>query len=175
MVWYVAGGPAANTQIAQSMRQADFVNIEFGVDDSGLTGGTGRFSLEKLLEYVDTVHSLGAAVDMGGNGTSNRLLQYTLAGYLLVNDGADLVSANNSQTVTNLWSGWSVDLGDAEAAWTRSSEGLFQRKFTHGLVLLNEPGASSKTITLPSPMKTVTGATVSSVTLAEATAAVLRD
>ena len=173
-VWFVAGGPAASAPIARSMRQANWINIEFGVDDSGLTGGTGALSVNSLLNYVDAVHSLGTAIDMGGNGTSLQQRQYTLAGYFLVNNGHDLVSGNNSQTVTKFWSGWSVDLGNAEGPRTRTQAGLFERKFTHGLVYLNEPGASTKTIVLPSAMKNVAGQTVTSITLSASSGAVLR-
>jgi hypothetical protein len=172
-VWYAAGGPAVNAQVAQSMRQANWINIEFGVDDQSLSGGTGAQSLYSLLNYVDAVHSLGTAIDMSGSGTSLRELEYTLAGYFLVNNGKDLVSGNNSQTVTHFWRGWGVSLGEAAGARTRTPEGLFERKFTGGLVYLNEPGASPKTIALPSPMKNTAGQTVTSVTLGPSAAAVL--
>lgn len=174
-VWYVAGGPAVNARIAQSMRQANCINIEFGVDDPGLTGGTGTLSVNSLLNYVDAVHSLGTAIDMGGDGTSLHELQYTLAGYFLVNNGSDLVTGNSSQTITNFWPGWSVKLGEAEGPRSRTAAGLFERKFTHGLVYLNEPGATTKTIALPSAMKNLAGKTVTSITLSASSGAVLHD
>jgi hypothetical protein len=174
-VWYAGGGPAANAQVAQAVRQANWVNIEFGVNDQTLTGGTGEHSLSSLLAYADTVHSLGASIDMSGGGTSPREMEYSLAGYFLVNNGTDLVTGSNSQTVKHFWRGWGVSLGEAQAPRIRSSEGLFERRFTHGLVYLNEPGASTKTITLPSPMKNVAGQTVTSVTLPASSAAVLRN
>jgi hypothetical protein len=173
-VWYAAGGPSANAQVAQAIRQANSINIEFGVVDRSLSGGTDSHSLSSLLGYVDAVHALGASVDVSGGATSAGELEYTLAGYFLVNNGNDLVTVSNSQTVTHFWRGWSVSLGEAQGPRTRSSEGLFERKFTRGLVYLNEPGASTKTITLPSPMKNVAGQTVTSVTLQASSAAVLR-
>ncbi|HEV7584933.1 MAG TPA: putative glycoside hydrolase [Solirubrobacteraceae bacterium] len=174
-VWYTAGGPAANAQVAQAVRQANWINVEFGVVDRSLGGGTGEHSLSTLLAYVDAVHALGASIDMSGAGTSARELEYTLAGYFLVNNGSDLVTGSNSQTVAHFWRGWSVSLGEAQAPRTRSSEGLFERRFTHGVVYLNEPGASTKTISLPSAMKNVAGQTVTSVTLPASSAAVLRN
>ncbi len=92
-----------------------------------------------------------------------------------MNNGRDLVTGNNAQTVKHLWRGWGVSLGEAQGPRTRSSDGLFERKFTHGLVYLNEPGASPKTIKLTSPMKNVSGQTVTSVTLPASSAAVLRN
>jgi hypothetical protein len=173
-VWYAAGGPAANAQVAQAMRQANWINIEFGVNDHSLGGGTGEHSLSALLGYVDVVHSLGVSIDMSGSGSSEQELQYTLAGYFLVNNGRDLLTGNDSQTVRHFWRGWAVSLGEAQGARTRNSEGLFERRFTHGLVYLNEPGTSTKSITLPTPMKNVAGQTVTSVTLPASSAAVLR-
>jgi Hypothetical glycosyl hydrolase family 15 len=174
-LWYVAGGPAGNARIAQSMRQANCINIEFGVDDNSLTGGTGSLSVNSLLNYVDAVHSLGTAIDMGGDGTSLQERQYTLAGYFLVNSGNDLVSGNDSQTVTKFWPGWSVNLGEAKGPRSRTPAGLFERKFTHGLVYLNEPGATNKTITLPSAMKNLAGKTVTSIKLSASSGAVLHN
>jgi hypothetical protein len=174
-VWYAGGGPTANAQVAQAVRQANWINIEFGVNDQSLGGGTGEHSLSSLLGYVDAVHSLGASIDMSGGGTSVHEMEYQLAGYFLVNNGNDLVTGSNSQTVKRFWRGWGGSLGEAQAPRTRSSEGLFERKFTHGLVCLNEPGASTKTITLPSPMKNLAGQTVTSVTLPASSAAVLRN
>jgi Hypothetical glycosyl hydrolase family 15 len=173
-VWYAAGGPAASAQVAQAMRQANWVNIEFGVNDKSLGGGTGGHSLSSLLAYVDAVHALGASIDMSGSGSSPHELEYTLGGYFLVNNGSDLVTGGNSQTVTHFWRGWSVSLGEAQGPRARSPEGLFERRFTGGLVYLNEPGASTKTIKLPAPMRNVAGQTVSSVSLPAASAAVLR-
>lgn len=174
-VWNVAGGPAGDARIARSMRQAHWVNIEFGVDDSGLTGGTGSLSVNSLLNYVDAVHSLGTAVDMGGRGGSLQARQYTLAGYFLVNNGNDLVTGNSSQTVTNFWPGWGVNLGAAEGPRSRTPAGLFTRKFTRGIVYLNEPGATTKTVVLPSPMKNLAGKTVTSITLSASSGAVLHN
>jgi hypothetical protein len=85
------------------------------------------------------------------------------------------LTGNNSQTVKKFWSGWRVNLGDAEGPRSRTPGGLFERKFTHGPVYLNEPGASTKTITLPGPMKSITGKPVTSVALYAASAAVLRN
>jgi hypothetical protein len=174
-VWYAAGGPAANAQVAQAMRQANWINIEFGVNDKSLGGGTGGHSLSSLLAYVDAVHALGASIDMSGSGSSAHELEYSLAGCFLVNNGSDLVTGSNAQSVKHFWRGWGVSLGEAQGARTRNTEGLFERRFTHGRVYLNEPGASTKTIKLPSPMKNVAGQTVASVTLPAASAAVLRN
>jgi hypothetical protein len=172
-VWYKGGGPH-NVYVASMLRNAEWTMIEHGVTDGGITGGTGEFSLYHLLSYVNEVHALGTAVDMGGDANDIPSMEYTLAGYFLVNDGKDLVQVNDSQGVSNLWPGWKVSLGASEDSWTRAANGLFDRDFSRGLVYLNEPGASTKTIALPAPMLNSSGETVTSVTLGPKSAAVLR-
>ena len=113
---------------------------------------------------------------MAGGDETVPGMEYNLAAYFLVNNGNDeVVGGGKSQTPLNFWTGFVVNLGEAEGARTRSSEGLFERKFTHGLVYLNEPGAGSKVITLPTEMLNTAGERVKSVTLAAKSAAILRD
>jgi hypothetical protein len=52
---------------------------------------------------------------------------------------------------------------------------VWRRSFSHGVVFALEPGAGTQTIVLPAPMKTVSGETVSSVTLIAAHGVVLLD
>jgi hypothetical protein len=113
------------------------------------------------------------ALIRGGYAKSAREMEYTLAGYFLTNDGTDIVTTSDNETVSHFWPGWTVELGAAQAARTRSADGLFQRPFTRGMVYLNEQGASVKTIHLPRPMMNSSGQTVSSVKLTESSAAVL--
>jgi hypothetical protein len=171
-VWNAPAGPS-NARVAQAIGAADWVNLEFGVVAPSLVGGTGSGSLYALLRYCDEVHALGTAIDMSGYTQSAREMEYTLAGYFLINAGADLVTTSDDQTVTHFWPGWSVELGAAEGPRSRTADGLFQRRFGRGAVYLNEPGASVKMIRLPRPMTNSSGQTVSSVTLAPSSAAVL--
>jgi hypothetical protein len=171
-VWNAPAGPS-NARVAQTIGAADWIHLEFGVVAPWLNGGTAGGSLYALLKYCDEVHALGTAIDMSGYAQSAREMEYTLAGYFLINDGTDIVTTSDNQTVSHFWPGWTVELGAAQAARSRSADGLFQRPFTRGMVYLNEPGASAKTIRLARPMTNSSGQTVSSVTLAASSAAVL--
>jgi hypothetical protein len=51
---------------------------------------------------------------------------------------------------------------------------VFRRDFNGGIALLNEPGAATVTLPLPSPMKNLAGETVTEVTLAASRGAVLQ-
>jgi len=78
-----------------------------------------------------------------------------------------------SQTVSNLWPGWEVNLGEAAGPRERSSSGLWKRSFGGGAAYLLEPGAATQTVALPRPMHSATLGTVTSITLSARQAAVL--
>jgi len=184
-VWYegCASGPCpASRYTGEAIRQATWINREFGLNDSRLTGGIGtrggganEFSLYSLFSYIDEVHALGEGIIMSGGGEGINEQEYNLAGYFLVNDGKDMVQGGGPrETPLSFWAGYAVNLGNADGARRRSSDGLWERRFAKGLVLLNEPGASTKTIGLPQPMVTPEGVVVRAVTLPEKSGAVLR-
>jgi len=67
-IWYANShaGPS-DPSIRREIEAANYINLERGVNDSGLTGGTGPWSLQAFLSYVDSVHALGRGVDMDGS------------------------------------------------------------------------------------------------------------
>ena len=174
-VWFAGGGAhdATNPSIERQVRAADVVNIERGFNDGGLTGGTGTWSVYALMRYIDNVHSYGARVILQSYANNVTAAEYNLAGYFLVNDGDDYVSTSVGMLQGQWWSGYDTNLGDAKGArylWN----GVWRRDFTGGFVLLNEPGATTKTLNLGTSARTTSGASVSSITLAPAQGAVLR-
>src|SRR5262249_10913940 len=62
------------------------------------------------------------------------------------------------------------DANGARYQWN----GVLRRDFTNGIVLLNEPGASTKTLSLGGSFRNSSGAIVSSVTLGPGAGAVLQ-
>ena len=173
VIWFAdehAG--AANPEIRSELASANFINLERGANDSGLTGGDGSWSLNSLLGYAEEVHALGKNVIMDGGASDEQGLAYNLAAYLLISNGGDAVSGGG-QTPENWWAGWSVNLGEANGpryAWSN----LLRRDFSGGMVLVNPPGAPTRTISLPAPMIDLAGASVQTVTLPAASGAVLR-
>ena len=177
-VWYAGGGAANRGTTAPVVRrqieQADVLNLERGVRDSGLTGGSGSWSLYNVFTYVDEVHALGRAVKLGGGTYEPAAMEYNLAAYFLISTGRDYISDGlSSQNVKSFWSGWSVNLGDAIGPRERSPSGLWSRRFSNGVVYLLEPGAATQTISLPTTMKSATLGSVASVTLSARQGAVL--
>lgn len=171
-IWYAddhAG--TSNPYIRAEIEAANFVFIERGANDSGLTGGEGQWSLHALLAYTDQVHALGRSVVMDGTSGKLQGLGYNLASYFLISNGGDAVSGDG-QTPTSWWSGWNVDLGEAKGprySWNH----LLRRDFADGIVLVNQPGEPTQTVTLPTPMQNAEGATVTSVTLTPSSGAIL--
>jgi Hypothetical glycosyl hydrolase family 15 len=162
---------ASDPLIAAEIRAANYVNLERGVNDAGIRGGSGPYSLSSLLAYIDAVHALGRGVVLDGSATENAGIEYSLAAYLLISTGNDLVSAKE-MTPEHWFDGFDLNLGAAlgpRRAWM----GLLRRDFAAGTVLVAAPESASHSVLLPAPMRTLSGQSVSSVTLGPASGVVL--
>jgi hypothetical protein len=172
-IWFAGGAERDSNQfVKREIAAADYINLERGVNDPGLTGGSGQWSLQALLSFIDRVHAAGKGVIVDGGDGSAAGREYSLASYFLISSGNDGVGLG-SMTPENWWPAFNIDLGAAEAERT-SWQGLLRRDFANGLVLVNEPQAPTRTVALPRPMLATTGTVVSSVTLAAGQGAVLR-
>ncbi len=165
-IWYAGGevGRDSNADIQRQIDSADYINLERGFNDDGLTGGNAEWSLRALHAFIDRVHAKGKGVIVDAFDSSAAGSEYSLANYLLINSGKDGVG-ETSQAPDNWWKGWDTDLGTAIGArydW----QGLMRRDFTGGLVLVGEPGAPARTVQLPQAMTTIDGRAVTSVTVA---------
>ena len=173
-VWFSGGGQHDGTQpeIAREIKSAGYINMERGLNDSGLTGGTGVWSLFAIMRFIDNVHAYGRHVILQSYANDLTSAEYNLAGYFLISDGRDYVSSTIGRLPSNAWSAYGTDLGDATSGrylWN----GVWRRDFTRGFVLVNEPGAATKTLALGGAFKNTAGKPVSTVTLGAARGAVL--
>jgi hypothetical protein len=168
-VWFLA--PAGDPAVVSATRNADYVWIERGFNDTGIVGGTGKFGFQTLLAFIDAAHQDGAGVVVEpGSATWGR--DYALATYFLFSNGADGFSSNNGGFPDNWWSGYDVDLGvplDRYYTWN----GLFRRDFAGGLVLVNQPGSPTVTVGLGAAYEGLDGLTYTSVTLGATSGIVL--
>jgi hypothetical protein len=172
-IWFASSSAGtADPSIRREIESANYINLERGVNDSGLTGGNGPWSVNALLAFVDQVHALGRGVVLDGSAGDPHGMEYNLASYFLTSTGNDAVSGSG-QTPGNWWAGWNVNLGEATGA-RRTWNNLLRRDFTGGVALVNPPGGATQTIALSSPMQDVNGNSVSSVTLPAASGVVLR-
>lgn len=172
-IWFAGGTERdSNPFIKREIASADYINLERGVNDGGLTGGSGEWSLQALLSFVDRLHAAGKGVILDGGDSSPVGREYSLASYFLISSGNDGVGLG-SMTPENWWSGFDTDLGAANGPRT-SWQGLLRRDFANGIALVNEPQAPARTASLPAPMVTTEGAVVTSITLSASQGAVLR-
>jgi hypothetical protein len=173
-VWFAGGGnnDASNPYIVRQIKAANYINIERGFTDGGITGGTGIWSLSNYMAYMDKLHSYGDHFIVQSYASTLVDMEYNLAGYFLVTDGNDFVYTNGGSNPTNWWSAYDINLGNAKGARYQWN-GLYRRDFDNGFVLLNEPGATTKTVSLGGTYKNTAGASVSSVSLSASRGAVL--
>ena len=168
-IWYAGTQPAgSDPYVQQEIQAADMINLERGVSDTNLTAGTGQYTLNSMLSFVDVVHSLGKKVNVQEYNFNG---DYGLAGYYLISSGLDALG-NDAITPNNWWSGYDHELG-TPLGRRYDWYGLLRRDFTNGFVLLNPFKGASVTMSLGAIYTTTSNASVSSVTLAGGQAAVL--
>ncbi|MGY1735382.1 putative glycoside hydrolase [Geodermatophilus sp. SYSU D00684] len=172
-IWFAAQPERAEDPfVRRQIAAADRINLERGVNDAGLTGGTGQWSLQAFLAYVDTVHAAGRTVVLDAFDDSPRGREYNLAAYFLVSQGGDGLGLAQ-MTPDNWWAMYDVQLG-APASGRRTWQGLLRRDFDRGVVLLSEPDAPTRTVDLGRRLVTSTGCATTTVTLSGGEGVVLR-
>ena len=145
VIWFAPRSRDRLTRV--QMRSADVIGLERGVNDAGLTGDGGQFGLTSFLDYVDWIHRRGRPVVFDEYAPSLEEQEYGLAGYMLINNGRDLLASEPATNPGATWRGYRVRLG-APRGKRRSWKGLLRRDFENGLVLLNPPGRPERTVTL---------------------------
>lgn len=173
-IWYAGDDKRdRDPQVRRQLRAADTIVLEHGVNDDGLQGGDGEWSVRAFLDYVDRRHADGKAVVMYGGGETPAEHEYGLAGYLLASGPRDAFGRNDGGTdPDDWWRGLNVSLGRARGVryeWN----GLLRRDFEHGMVLLNDPDSPATRIELPSGLRGLDGRPRTSVTLGPKRGAVL--
>ncbi len=102
---------------------------------------------------------------------------YGLASQLLVAGGWSSYSTTNRDSAApDLWRGVYVTaerLGAPAGSYSRLPNGVYVRRFAHGIVLVNPTGGSSTRFSLRGRYKLATGATVSSMAMAPTSGSIL--
>jgi putative glycosyl hydrolase-like family 15 (GHL15) protein len=171
-LWF-AGTTDASVQ--RQLLAADVICLERGVNDSGIVGGSGTYGFDTFLGLVDWLHARGRAVYYLPGVSSNGPREYGLAAYFLTSAGSDSLGNDpgTGDTPADWWPGYDTDLGAARGARSLWN-GLLRRDFDGGMVLVNPPGATQRTVTLPATYTDITGASRTSVTLGAAQGIVLK-
>ena len=164
VIWFAPG--AKGKWGRMQTRSANVITLERGVNDAGLTAGTFTFGLRTFLRYSSWAHRLKKSVMFLETAATPGRRDYGLAGYFMVNNGRDTYGTVTQSDPNNWWPGFEVRLG-APTRGRYMWNGLLRRDFARGMVLMNEPGAPTRNITLPRPLQTADRTrTVTSVSLA---------
>jgi hypothetical protein len=127
-------------------------------------------SLRTLMRHIDGLHRMGRRVVLDGDGATPARRELLLAGYLMVNEGGDLLSSWDGTEPGELWKGFRLNLGRARGDRYRW-RGVWRRDFQRGTALLSDPG--SPTRRLPLRGRAISGEKVRGVDLGERDGAVL--
>ena len=84
-IWYA--GPLDDIFIQRQIDAADYINLERGATDPGLSGGGGKYGRETFFAFVDFVQSRGRSVIMMDYGTAFSERDYGLAAWFLISNG----------------------------------------------------------------------------------------
>lgn len=173
VIWY-ADQTLENPWISRQIKAADYINLERGGNDAGLSAGKGAWGYETFLQYLDYVHQQQRGIILMDTGTTPNEREYGLATWLLSSNGDDFISSGHLDwsTPDRWWPGYDSNLGAAlnkHYQW----HGLLRRDFTCGQVLLNQPTLPTQTIILDEPWQRVDGTTVTKLELASKSAAIL--
>ena len=103
----------ADPYIRRQHDAADLIEIERGINDSGLRGGEGGVSLRTLFKLIDRLHAKGKGVMLDASAPTAAERMYGLAGYFLISAGRDAMGNYQAGTPEDWWSGYDTDLGEA--------------------------------------------------------------
>jgi Hypothetical glycosyl hydrolase family 15 len=164
--------PDTSADVQRELNAADYIELERGFNDSGITGGTGYWGFQKMAAFIDHRHAAGKGVILDGYADTPAGRMYGLATYFLVNNGRDALANDAYGTPDNWWKGFETELGDPVGPRYQSG-GVWRRDFARGTALVNEPGSPTRTVSLGSGFHDVDGVARSSVSLGAASGAVL--
>lgn len=154
-----------NPYIQREIDSTDWINLERGINDDGLTGGGGQYGIETLFSYIDAVHARGKSVIFEASTNSKKGIEFGLAGWLLINNGWDSLGNDPKWSSPNdWWNGFEVNLGAAKGdryQWNN----VYRRNFAQGIALLNPPDAAKQIINLDKTYRTLDGKLVTKVKL----------
>jgi len=158
--------------MARELQSASAINLERGVNDTGLRGGSGRYGFDTLLAYIDWLHASGKGVVFDAGARTDAQREYGLAAYFLVSTGGDWLGTDLGGRPDDWWSGYDVSLGDPlgpRYVWS----GLLRRDFGLGVALVNPPDAAPRTVVLEGGYLDLAGQPRATLTLGAAAGAVL--
>ena len=139
-IWWV---PHSDPFLRRQVSAADAIELERGFSDPGLTRGRGRFGFLTFLRHIKWLHTRGKSIILQPRDLDRaRQREFELASYFLVQRGNDAITSDDRAYPDNWWDGWSTHLGRPLGKFHRRHR-LLVRRFTRGIVLVNQPGSKA--------------------------------
>jgi hypothetical protein len=152
-IWWKPESSLDDPDVRAALAAASHVELERGTEDVF----RGQ-SYPGLLGVMDRLHALGIGFNLDGYLSDTRSrAEFELGTYFLTSDGRDSVNAEYGSCPTSegrspcredFWKGYRVHLGAPLGARATRSDGLLERRFAKGLVLVNPPGAPRRQVRL---------------------------
>jgi len=155
-IWYAV--PFDDPVLTRQIDAADFINLERGASDPGLTDGDGKWSFERFLAFIDLVQSRDRAAVLMDYGKTPAQRMFGLAAWFLISRGQDMIASNQLEwsAPDAFWRGYALDLGPATSERFRW-RGMWRRDFRCGTALLNPPGGWTQQLSMPSGYRRIGG------------------
>jgi hypothetical protein len=167
-LWWA--GPLSDPLVRRQVGAADWLLVEHAFLDWGLTGGHGPSSYRAFMRHIDALHRIRRRVVLESSTDTPARRMVLLAGYLMVNNGRDLLSTGYGTDPPRVWRGFRLGLGRALGRRYRW-RGVWRRDFQRGTALLSEPGAPRRRLRIAG--RSLAGRRVHSVVLQDRAGAVV--
>jgi hypothetical protein len=135
--------PTPNPLIDQQIRLLDYFYLEFGINDPGITGGTGQFSMQKELDMLLRVKANGANFGLAGVTADEPGKELAFAFAMLATDGNDFLGDDTQYPDNPVTWYRGANLGTPLSSYYITSQGVYERDFQYGSVIINPPGAGT--------------------------------
>ena len=168
VLWYKGD---ANANVLRELRAASYLAVDGGFNGPLVSYGSGTYGFQTLSGWIERAQTRGSGVILDFSTTTPAARLFGLASYWLVNNGVSAI-ANDASTAP-LWAGYGVDLGLPNTGRYTVATGAWRRDFTRGIVLVNEPYRSTRTLNVPAGYQDLDGVPRTQVTLAGGQGAVL--
>jgi hypothetical protein len=160
VLWYKSDGG----DVLRGLQAASALSLDGGFTSS-VSYGSGTYGFATLSGWVERAQARGQGVilDVSTSAPTTRL--YGLAAQLLVDAGATAIANDASTAPGAFWPGYDHTLVRGPGFRYQMLTGLWRRDYANGIVLVNEPGRSARTVPLPAGYQDLDGVARTSVTL----------
>jgi FG-GAP-like repeat len=150
VTWFADTDQATpNPLIDQQIKLLDYFYLEFGINDPGITGGTGQFSMQKELDMLLRIKADGANFGLAGAPADEPGKELAFAFAMLATDGNDFLGDDTQYPSNPVTWYHGTNLGAPLSSYYITNQGVYERDFQYGTVIVNPPGAAQVQVSMP--------------------------